>query len=56
LTLSGLPLTYEVAAFRTLMLTNGVSDYGLWLDFGILLGIAILLTAIASRSYARMGY
>jgi len=50
------PLTYEVDALRTLMLTNGVSDYGLWLDFGILLGIAILLTAIASRSYARMGY
>lgn len=50
------PLTYEVDALRALMLSGGKSDYGLWLDFTFLLAVAIILTAIASRMYARMGY
>lgn len=50
------PLTYEVDALRALMLTNGASEYGLWFDFSVLFGVAVLLTAIASRTYARMGY
>jgi ABC-2 type transport system permease protein len=50
------PLTYEVDALRALMLTEVTSDYGLFVDFGILLGVAVLLTAIAARMYARMGY
>jgi ABC-2 type transport system permease protein len=50
------PLTYEVDALRSLMLTNGTSDYGLWIDFGVLLAATALLTTIAARMYGRMGY
>ena len=50
------PLTYEVDALRALMLTNGTSDYGLWLDFSVLLAATAVLTAIAARMYGRMGY
>ena len=50
------PLTYEVDALRALMLTNGTSDHGLLLDFGVLLAASALLTAIAARMYGRMGY
>ena len=39
------PLTYEVDALRALMLTNGVSEYGLLLDFGVLLSVTVALTA-----------
>jgi ABC-2 type transport system permease protein len=50
------PLTYEVDALRALMLANGTSDYGLLLDFGVLLAASAVLTAIAARMYGRMGY
>jgi ABC-2 type transport system permease protein len=50
------PLTYEVDALRALMLTNGTSDYGLWLDFGVLLAASAVLTSIAARMYGRMEY
>ena len=50
------PLTYEVDLLRSLMLSNGVSDYGVWLDFGVLLAFTVVLTAIAARMYGRMGY
>jgi len=50
------PLTYEVDALRALMLTNGASDYGLPLDFSVLLAATAVLTAIAARMYGRMGY
>ena len=50
------PLTYEVDALRALMLTSGVSDYGLPLDFGVLAGVSAVLTAVAARMYARMGF
>jgi len=50
------PLTYQVDALRALMLINGTSEFGLWLDFGVLIAVLILLTAIASKFYARMGY
>ena len=50
------PLTYEVDALRALMLTNGVSDYGLLLDFGVLSAATVVLTLIAARMYGRMGY
>jgi len=50
------PLTYEVDALRALMLTNGASDFGLLLDFGILLGITAILISIAAKMYGRMGY
>lgn len=50
------PLTYEVDALRALMLTNGVSEYGLLLNFGVLAGVTVLLTSVAARMYGRMGY
>ena len=50
------PLTYEVDALRVLMLVNGSSDYGLLIDFGILLATSVVLTSIAGGMYRRMGY
>ena len=50
------PLTYEVDALRALMLTQGTSDYGLLLDFGVLAAVTVALIAIAARMYGRMGY
>jgi len=50
------PLTYEVDILRALMLTEGVSDYGLPLDFAILATITAVLVAVAARMYRRMGY
>jgi len=50
------PLTYEVDALRALMLVKGTPDYGLPLDFAILLATTAVLTAIAARLYRRMGY
>jgi ABC-2 type transport system permease protein len=50
------PLTYEVDALRALMLAGGSSDYGLLLDFGVLLAAAAVLTSIAAKMYGRMGY
>jgi len=38
------------------MLSAGQSDYGLLLDFGVLLGTAAVLTVAAARLYSRMGY
>jgi len=52
----GNPLTYEVDALRAMMLTQGVSEYGLALDFGVLLAAGTVLVAIAARMYGRMGY
>ena len=50
------PLTYEVDALRALMLTKGVSDYGIGMDIFILFAISAVLTLIAARLYRRMGY
>jgi ABC-2 type transport system permease protein len=50
------PLTYEVDALRALMLVKGSSDYGLALDYMVLLATTMVLTAIAARMYRRMGY
>ncbi len=50
------PLTYEVDALRSLMLSGGVSEYGLSLDFAVLLAVTTVLTAIAARMYPRMGF
>ena len=50
------PLTYEVDALRALMLKGGASDYGLAVDFGVLLAATALLTAVAAKLYGRMGY
>jgi len=50
------PLTYEVDALRALMLVHGSSDYGLLIDFAILVVTSIVLTSIAGWMYRRMGY
>ena len=50
------PLTYEVDILRSLMLTQGTSEYGLLLDFGVLLAVTAVLTSIAAKMYGRMGY
>jgi len=50
------PLTYEVDALRALMLKGVASDYGLGVDFALLLAAAAGLTLVASRMYPRMGF
>jgi ABC-2 type transport system permease protein len=49
----GNPLTYEVDALRALMLKGGTSSFGLPLDFGVLVGVTIVLVVIAGRLYPR---
>lgn len=49
----GNPLTYEVDALRTMMLSGGTSSFGLALDFGILLSVMVLMVLIAGRLYPR---
>jgi ABC-2 type transport system permease protein len=48
------PLTYQVDALRALMLTGGVSRYGLGVDALVLLAVTAALVAIAARMYPRM--
>lgn len=48
------PLTYEVDALRTLMLSGGVSHFGLAVDCGVLVATSILMTVIATRLYPRL--
>ena len=48
------PLTYTVDALRALMLTKGVSEFGLPLDFGVLMVTMALLVTMAARMYPRM--
>jgi len=48
------PLTYEVDALRTLMLSGGASTFGLPQDLAVLLCTSALLVAIAARLYPRM--
>ncbi len=50
----GNPLTYEVDALRTLMLTGGVSRFGLVADCGVLIATSLLMTVIATRMYPRL--
>jgi ABC-2 type transport system permease protein len=48
------PLTYEVDALRALMLTGGVSKFGLDVDCLVLALVSAALVAIAARLYPRM--
>lgn len=48
------PLTYEVDALRTLMLANSRSDFGLPLDFAVLIATTVLLTVIGAALYPRL--
>ena len=48
------PLTYEVDGLRTLMLQGSAGSFGLGVDFAVLLAVAAVLVAIATRLYPRM--
>lgn len=48
------PLTYEVDALRALMLTGGISAFGLLADFTVLLAIVAILVVIGGRLYPRV--
>jgi ABC-2 type transport system permease protein len=48
------PLTYLVDALRTLMLPGETGQFPLYVDFGVLVGVLLLLTVIESRLYPRM--
>jgi ABC-2 type transport system permease protein len=45
------PLTYEVDALRTMMLANGVSTYGLGVDFAVLFIATTILVIIGGQLY-----
>lgn len=47
------PLTYQVDALRSLMLSPGIGSNSLWLDFGVLLGVTIVMVGIAGWLYPR---
>ena len=48
------PLTYEVDALRALMLTDGVSAFGLGADFSILLLVVAIMVVIGGKLYPRV--
>jgi ABC-2 type transport system permease protein len=48
------PLTYEVDALRTLMISGVPSSFGLWLDFSALLIMTVILVMIAAALYPRV--
>jgi ABC-2 type transport system permease protein len=48
------PLSYEVDALRALMLMGSASEFGLVMDYGVLVGMTAVLVAIAARMYPRM--
>jgi ABC-2 type transport system permease protein len=48
------PLTYEVDALRALMLKGGTAQFGLGLDYGVLIAVAAALIVIATRMYPRL--
>ncbi|HWK97496.1 MAG TPA: ABC transporter permease [Pseudolabrys sp.] len=50
------PLTYQVDALRSLMLKAATSEYGMAVDFAVLIATTAVLTAIAARMYPRLGY
>jgi ABC-2 type transport system permease protein len=48
------PLTYEVDALRALMLVEGVTHYGLAVDFAVLVAATVGLVSLGSRLYPRV--
>ena len=51
----GNPLTYQVDALRSLMLSPGIGTYNLWLDFGVMFAATAILVTIAASLYPRVG-
>ena len=50
------PMTYMVDAFRSLMIVGEVSQYGLWMDYGIVTAAFVILALIAAPLYPRIIY
>lgn len=48
------PLTYQVDALRCMMLAHGSSVFGLPKDFAVMVGVLVVLVAIAARIYPRV--
>jgi len=48
------PLTYVVDALRTCMLAGSPSNFGLGLDYAVMLLTTIILVCIGARSYPRL--
>ena len=48
------PLSYQVDALRALMLHDGVSNFGLGVDFSVLLITTMVLVVIGARLYPRV--
>ena len=48
------PLSYQVDALRALMLQNGVSNFGLAVDFAVLFISTVVLVMIGARLYQRV--
>ena len=48
------PLTYQVDAFRALMIHGGGSQFGLGVDFGVLFVTVAILTTVSARLYANL--
>jgi ABC-2 type transport system permease protein len=48
------PLSYQVDALRALMIQSGVSNFGLAVDFGVLLVSTVALVMIGARLYQRV--
>jgi ABC-2 type transport system permease protein len=47
------PLTYQVDALRTLMLSPSIGSFSLWLDFTLLVTATAVLVTIAAILYPR---
>jgi ABC-2 type transport system permease protein len=47
------PLTYQVDALRSLMLSPGIGNYSLWLDFLVMFTATVILVTIAGWLYPR---
>ena len=50
------PLSYVVDALRALMLVNGISAFGLGIDFAVLIVVTAALVMIGARLYPRVAY
>ncbi|HYM40780.1 MAG TPA: ABC transporter permease [Thermoplasmata archaeon] len=48
------PLTYMVDACRILMVTPGIGNYSLGMDFGVLIGFNVVLILLGGRAYRRL--
>jgi ABC-2 type transport system permease protein len=48
------PLSYEVDALRTLMLAHSESVFGLGLDYVVMIAVAAVLVAVATKLYPRL--